>query len=31
MKKYKIALLVVILLSLTGCSLEYNIKINNEQ
>ena len=28
MKKYKIALLVVILLSLTGCSFEYNIKIN---
>ena len=28
MKKYKIALLVVILLSLTGCSFEYNMKID---
>lgn len=28
MKKYKIVLLIVILLSLTGCSFEYNIKID---
>lgn len=28
MKKYKIILLIVILLSLTGCSFEYNIKID---
>ena len=28
MKKYKIVLLIVILLSLTGCSFEYNMKID---
>lgn len=28
MKKYKLVLLIIILLSLTGCSFEYNIKVN---
>ena len=28
MKEYKLVLLIIILLSLTGCSFEYNIKVN---